>query len=220
MFIHRLEGELTELPNYFYSITHNGVDIVINPASSMFNASLLLSQLSKHIKITKSFTDWRKQDKVKRIINFHPEWVCHKESTDSSIRGYYLSINLLEHFVYTFIGVNTFLWLAGDEDWSNLNNEGFVYLIQRLSDNGTDVYKVGCTSNPKARFSEYGKNQTDILVLQYVPDMKETEKVIIQYFNKCYNRAVKDKNNLGKEYFHIPSREQAIRSFNTAISLT
>ena len=217
-----IEGEI--INDRFIKIHFNGVDIIMNHERTMFNASKIVSELVSRRKensnlCTKTFNDWFKTKQAKRLQQYHPEWFEHVGGKGSrTFGGYYLSMdNLFREFCNSMAGEKSIMWLNGDENWE-LTDEGYVYLVQTASHIGSDIYKVGYTWNTKQRFIAYGKN-VDVIAVEKVNDMNAAEKILIKMFSDSFNRAIKDKNNNGEEYFHVPTRDEAINRFYEGISL-
>ena len=177
-YINGIECEdMKQLKNLNWSCKINDVELILTPDKKMFHAKRLMDQLCDRRKLdnnktcTKTPSDWLKHEKATKIKIKHPEWFnCIKNS-------WFFSLNLLHEYA---LSCNPFasLWLAGDKDWNENNDTGFIYLVQREKHLNTNIYKVGKTWNLKQRFVAYGKN-VKILRTYSVMNQTEAEKLLI-----------------------------------------
>ena len=206
------EIEMEESENNFYLVLFNGVDVIVNPEQDKFNATRLLRDiiLNKNIR----YSQWREGKPAKILI----------ESRDMEIQvcgcravnGRYLDWSLFYSFVYGISPVYGARWLNGVEDWNRPEKEGYLYLVQPQDKIETDIYKIGRTYDYKKRFKSYGKNAVILRVVR-VDDMTEAENILLKIFEEKFERAVRDGNGVGEEYFHVKSKNLAITAFKEAI---
>ena len=215
-YINGIECEdMKQLKNLNWSCKLNEVELILTPDRKMFHAKRLMEQLCDRRKLdnnktcTKTPSDWLKHEKATKIKLKHPEWFnCIKNS-------WFFSLNLLHEYA---LSCNPFasLWLAGDKDWNENNDSGYIYLIQRGKHLNTNIYKVGKTWNLKQRFVAYGKD-VKILRTYFVTDQTESEKLLINNFNNKFEHAICDEEKNGKEYFLCPNDTEAIITFDETI---
>ena len=81
----------------------------------------------------------------------------------------------------------------------------YIYLVQYPEDIKEHVVKVGRTVDIKRR---YKKKVVDIIGIEYVDDMYEEEKILINVFKKKYGEPVR-----GNEFLICYKIEDAIKIF-------
>ena len=199
--------------NGYYFIEYNGVRIIVHPDKNKFNATRLLKKLT--CDRNARYSMWRSGKSANQLIRSADMEDVRKGSL--KIKGVYLDWNLFYPFVYNVATVPATHWLNGEEDWSDIDNSGYLYLVQPQDKLGTDVYKIGRTWNFEQRCKSYGTN-VDVISKESVEDMYDAERILLAYFaGKGFERAVRDGLGDGVEYYHIQSKEIAIESFQQAI---
>ena len=207
------EIEMEEYKKYLYTISYNGVDVIVNSDKNKFNATELMKDIC--LNANNRYNQWRKGRTAKILIEPGME-IQVNGCRDAN--GKYLDWSLFYIFVYSVSPIYGARWLMGDEDWSRPVNEGYIYLVQPQDKLGTDIYKIGRTWNCSQRFRSYGRN-VDVICRTRVDDMFTAEKIMIAYFEGKFDRAVRDGLGVGEEYFHIKSRNLAKESFKKGLEL-
>ena len=209
-----LELEAEEFKFGFYTVSFNGVDVMVNPELDKFNAHKLMKDICMNPNVR--YDHWRKGKQAKILITSPDmEW---KMKGRRAVNGTYLDWSLFYPFVYSMSPIYGARWLAGDEEWTRPENEGYLYLVQPQDKLGTDIYKIGRTWNCAQRFKSYGK-KVDVLLTAKVEDTLAAEKIMIAHFEGKFKKAIRDGNGDGEEYFHIKSRTLALRAFRRSLRL-
>ena len=197
------------LGNGFHIGEYNGVTLCTTSDKQMFNASILPSQLRP----TKTLKDFTNSKFYITILKYHPDWECVYAQTGKRIsNGKYMKWELLERMTGSMDSIKSFEWINGSPDWREKGNEGYLYFVQTSDHKGTNIHKVGRTWNMKQRTKSYGK-QVKIHRSITVDDMYAAEKVMQNAFAGRYDRAKRDGNGDGEEYYIIEDLEEALELF-------
>lgn len=194
----------------FYNVVFNGINLTLSLDLTKFAAQELMNQLCNRRKkdndkaCTKTTSDWLKQRQAQLLQKLHPEWFVKIK------KKWFLSLNLLHTFSYSCDSIKGILWLTNDKSWKDIDDIGFVYLVQPEEYLNSNIYKVGRAFNLKSRFVEYGNLR--VLKTQRVMNQFKSESILLEVFSNKFE--VKK----GNEYFICFNDKLALESFNEAIN--
>ena len=89
-------------------------------------------------------------------------------------------------------------------DVTEPDNGGYIYHVQYPNDIKEHIVKVWRTFNIKERY----QGKVDVIGLEYVDNMFEEEKILIDTFKKKYSEPAR-----GNEFFRCHKIEDTIRTF-------
>ena len=115
----------------------------------------------------------------------------------------YIDYTVIEA-VLSWIDMSLFYEFRHDLDLTEPDKDGYIYLVQCLKDIKEHIVKVGRTYNIKERY----QGKVDVIGIEYVEDMREEEKKLINEFKKKYGEPVR-----GNEFFRCNKIEDAIKTF-------
>lgn len=200
------ELTLSKLNDDYGFVEFNDIKLYVTNDKKMFNASKLIKSFKegKH-----SFEVWLKgkgKEFHKLFINDFV-YVCGKGTQE--FKGWYVSCDLIREIVSAIELTKGCAWLRG-KAWQDLDESGYLYLIQCKSDIGTNVYKVGETKELSSRMNNYEKGSY-VLGLYRVTKRHEAERKLKSWFkdNHC-------PINRGSEYFETKDLDEAYELFDNA----
>ena len=153
----------------------------------------------------KRINDWIRNSNTENVRRNYPEMFSFVNlgRGKKSLFVKYEMIPFLLSWIDPSLGVD---FMYGTQK-SKLRRYGYIYLVQYPEDIKKHIIKVGRTFktfNIKKRY----QGKVDVIAIEYVDDMFDEEKRLIEKFEKKYGYPVR-----GNEYFRCYKIENAIKTF-------
>ena len=150
----------------------------------------------------KSISEWLGNSRSQNIRHNYPEWFSfiNLGRGKKALFVKYEMIQFLLSWIDDSLGAD---FVYGTQR-SKLRRYGYIYLVQYPEDIKQHVIKVGRTFNIRKRY----QNKVDVIAIEYVNDMFNEEKKLIETFTKKYGEPVR-----GNEYFRCFRIEDAVKTF-------
>ena len=195
--------DYTPIDDNYGTIEYNEIKLYVTKDLEYFCASRLLRYLKydKPSVISSKCNNWISNTIIPKIKSNWPDLYHKVEGPGTqSYKGWYVHISLINYVGYKIDPERFQHWLMG-EPWDNVNMKGYIYLVQPPRCVGTNIVKIGETSNFKKRLTQhdYGRG-TIVLATVKTNSRSIAEHYLIKLFQD--NGAI-NRRDYGKEYFEV-----------------
>ena len=134
--------DYTQIDDNYGIIEYNEIKLYVSKDLEYFCAS----RLHKSFKYDRiSSQNWFKRYILPKLKNMYPD-LYRKVEGSNKIKGWYVHISLLNYIGYKIDAERFQLWIS-NEPWDEINKKGYLYMIQPARFVGTNIVKIGETSN-------------------------------------------------------------------------
>ena len=216
------KGSVTKINDSYMYVSYNGVDVYMTSDKEWFNASKLLKSFKSVVhddgseKHKQTFNGWFNGSTIKSYFIENPDIVKDIQGAGTQkYKGKYLPVYMFQFVLGALDFSKCLSWWQGNINWSYVNVEGYVYMIQTKDLIDTSIVKVGETVDYKSRFRGYSKQKQTmyILCIAKVYDRCKAERAIKNYL--C--RHVINVSELGAEYYECNDIDEAYELFKDSL---
>ena len=204
------ELPVTKINNDYGWIEFNSVKIYVTNDKKMFNATKLFKSFKKeklHFNVWITGTG-------KEFYNLFKDTFKEVEGKGTQeYKGFYADFELFHEILFSTDIAKASAWIRNKKNWDDLNEAGYIYLLQPPDLIGTDCFKIGESKNIGKRLDakEYDKG-TMVLGIRRVINRSKAEKSMKDYFSNNGANIVQ-----GHEYFKVTDLDEAYKLFTSAI---
>ena len=133
----------------------------------------------------KSISDWLNNNGSQNFRRNYPDWFSFV-NLGRGKKALFVKYEMIQ-FLLSSIDISLSVDFAYGTQKSKLRRYGYIYLVQYPEDIKEHVIKVGRTFNIKKRY----QGKVNVIAIEYVNDMFDEEKILIETFAKKYSEPVR-----------------------------